>query len=71
MPHELLPMAVAVASLGPAIGLGLAISAFFNAAGRQPEVIGKVQGFFFVGAAFIELLALLAFAAFFLVLNAH
>ena len=60
------PLAMAVASIGPGIGIGLAAAAFFNASARQPEIRSALQGTFFVAAALIEFLALLCLLTFFL-----
>jgi F-type H+-transporting ATPase subunit c len=61
------PIVVALATIGPALGIGLAASAFFNASARQPEVRGPLQGAFFAAAGLIELMALLGFATLFIV----
>ncbi|XVJ51079.1 MAG: F0F1 ATP synthase subunit C [Vampirovibrio sp.] len=60
------PLAMAIATIGPAIGIGLAAAAFFNATARQPEVRGPLQGVFFATAGLIELMALLGFITLFL-----
>ncbi len=51
----------AVATLGPAIGLGLVISKAIESMARQPEAAGMVRTTMFIGVAVIEALALLAF----------
>lgn len=40
------PFAVGLASLGPAIGIGLMTAAFFNSSARQPEMHGKLASFY-------------------------
>jgi F-type H+-transporting ATPase subunit c len=60
------PLAMAIATIGPAVGIGLAAAAFFNATARQPEVRGPLQGVFFAAAGLIELMALLGFITLFL-----
>ncbi|MBY0450306.1 MAG: ATP synthase F0 subunit C [Cyanobacteria bacterium] len=60
------PLAVGLASIGPGIGIGLLSAAFFNSVARQPEVQGKLQPLLFTCIAFIELLGLLGFVAYFL-----
>lgn len=64
MASELAPLVVGIASLGPAIGIGLLTAAFFNGVSRQPEVAGKLTGTFFIAAGMIELLGLLGFITF-------
>jgi F-type H+-transporting ATPase subunit c len=51
----------AVATLGPAIGLGLVISKAIESMARQPEAAGMVRTTMFIGVAVVEALALLAF----------
>lgn len=60
------PLTVGLATIGPAIGIGIAAAAFFNASARQPEVRGALQGTFFAAAGLIELMALLGFATLFI-----
>lgn len=62
------PFAVGLASIGPGIGIGLLSAAFFNGVSRQPEVQGKLQPLLFVCIAFVELLGLLGFVAYFLMI---
>jgi F-type H+-transporting ATPase subunit c len=50
-----------LATLGPAIAIGLVGSATANSMARQPEMAGKVQTIFILSAAFVEALALLGF----------
>ena len=58
------PFAVALAPLGPAIGIGLLTAAYFNSSARQPEVQGSLSTFFYIAAGMIELLGLLGFVTF-------
>ncbi|MFO7779693.1 MAG: ATP synthase F0 subunit C [Nitriliruptoraceae bacterium] len=51
----------AVATLGPAIGLGMVISKAIESMARQPEAAGMVRTTMFIGVAVVEALALLAF----------
>ena len=60
-------LAVGLASLGPGIGIGLLSSAFFNGVSRQPEVQGNLQPMLFACIAFVELLGLFGFVAYFLI----
>lgn len=55
-----LPLAVGLAAVGSAFGLGRAISAAMEAIGRQPEASGKIQLAMIIGAAFIEALTIYA-----------
>ena len=63
------PLAVALAAIGSATGLGKAVGSAMEAMGRQPEAIAKIQTAMIVGAAFIEALTLYALLAFFLVMG--
>jgi F-type H+-transporting ATPase subunit c len=60
------PFAVALAGIGPGIGIGMMAAAFFNSVARQPEAQGKLQSFFFITLGVVELLGLLGFVAFFM-----
>ena len=57
---------MAFGMLGPAIGIGLMGAAFMNAVGRNPEA-AKYFGQIFVIIAIVELMALLVFAALFII----
>jgi F-type H+-transporting ATPase subunit c len=59
----LLPLTVAVAAVGSAIGLGRAVEAAMEAMARQPEAAGKIQTGMIIGAAFIEALTIYALVA--------
>lgn len=52
------PLALGLAALGSALGLGKAIAAAFEAMGRQPEAIGRIQTAMLIGGAFIEALTI-------------
>jgi F-type H+-transporting ATPase subunit c len=43
-----------VTGLGAGIGIGIATSGFLQAIARQPESMGKMMPWFFVGAALAE-----------------
>ena len=49
-----IPLAVGLAGLGSAIGLGRAVAAALEAIGRQPEAMGKIRQNMFLGCALIE-----------------
>ena len=61
------PLAVGLASLGPAIGIGLMTSAFFNSVARQPEIQGNITLQYFITLGVVELLGLFGFVTFFLI----
>lgn len=50
-----------LATLGPAIGIGLLVSKTQEATARQPEVAGRLFTNMIIGAALIEALALIGF----------
>jgi F-type H+-transporting ATPase subunit c len=50
-----------LATLGPAIGLGLLIGKALESMARQPEAAGMVRTTMFIGIAVVEALALLGF----------
>lgn len=53
----------AIATLGPAIGLGMLFAKTQEATARQPEVAGRLFTNMIIGAAFIEVLGLLGLVA--------
>lgn len=55
-----LPLAVAIAAFGSAIGIGKAVSAAMESMGRQPEASGQIQTGMIIGSAFIEALTIYA-----------
>ena len=55
-----LPLAVAIAAFGSALGLSRAVSAAMEAIGRQPEAAGRIQTGMIIGCAFIEALTIYA-----------
>lgn len=57
-----------IAAIGPALGLGIVVGKALESTARQPEIAGKLQTLMFIGAALIELLGLLGFVAFMLVM---
>jgi F-type H+-transporting ATPase subunit c len=52
-----------LATLGPAIGIGLLVAKTQEATARQPEVSGVLRGNMFIGAALVEALGLLGLVA--------
>ena len=55
-----LPLAVAIAAFGSALGLSRAVAAAMEAMGRQPEAAAKIQVAMVIGCAFIEALTIYA-----------
>jgi F-type H+-transporting ATPase subunit c len=55
-----------LAAIGPGIGIGVATYGLCVAAARQPEMKGQLMGYFFIGAAMSEALALLGLVLFFI-----
>ena len=60
------PIALGIAAVGSAIGLGRAVSAAMDATGRQPEASGKILVSMIIGCAFIEALTIYALISVFL-----
>lgn len=60
------PLAVGLAALGPAIGISLMTSAYFNSVARQPEIQGNITPQYFITLGVVELLGLFGFVTFFL-----
>ena len=52
-----------LATLGPGIGIGIVVGKTQEGTARQPEVAGALRTNMFIGAALIEALGLLGFAA--------
>jgi len=63
------PLAVGLASIGPAIGIGLMTAAYFNSVARQPEVQGNITPQYFITLGVVELLGLFGFVTFFMLLG--
>ncbi|MCX5697454.1 MAG: ATP synthase F0 subunit C [Candidatus Omnitrophica bacterium] len=55
-----LPLAVAIAAFGSALGLAKAVSSAMEATGRQPEASTKILIAMATGCAFIEALTIYA-----------
>jgi F-type H+-transporting ATPase subunit c len=53
-----LPIGLALAAFGSALGLGKAVSSAMEATGRQPEASGKILVNMMAGCALIEALTL-------------
>lgn len=63
------PLAVGLAAIGPAIGIGLMTAAYFNSVARQPEVKDSITPQYFITLGVVELLGLFGFVAFFMLLG--
>lgn len=55
-----------LAAIGPGIGIGIATYGLCVSAARQPEMKGQLMGYFFIGAAMSEALALIGLVLFFI-----
>jgi len=60
------PLAVAIAALGSALGLGKMGAAAMEAIGRQPEAAAKIQLAMIIGFAFVEALTIYALVTMFI-----
>jgi len=60
------PLAVAIAALGSAIGLGRMGASAMEAIGRQPEAAAKIQLAMIIGFAFVEALTIYALVTMFI-----
>jgi len=58
---DLTPIGYPLAVIGAALGIGILGQAATRSIARQPEAGGTIQTVFILGAAFIEVLCLLAF----------
>ena len=64
-----IPIAVGLAGLGSAVGLGIAVGAALEAIGRQPEALGKIRQNMFLGAALIEAITFIVMGFVFIILQ--
>ena len=60
------PLAVGLAALGPAIGIGMMTTAYFNSVARQPEIQGNITPQYFITLGVVELLGLFGSVTFFM-----
>jgi F-type H+-transporting ATPase subunit c len=63
------PIAVGLAAIGPAIGIGMMTVAYFNSVARQPEIQGNITPQYFITLGVVELLGLFGFVTFFLLFS--
>jgi len=54
-------LAIGLGSLGPALGIGLAVKGAMDALGRNPEAAGDIRTTMIIGAALAEAVAIYAF----------
>ena len=54
-------VAIGFGAVGAGVGIGIATKGFMEAVSRQPEVLGKIMVYFFIGAALSEACAIYAF----------
>ncbi|WP_294180338.1 ATP synthase F0 subunit C [uncultured Schumannella sp.] len=59
---QIAPLAFGVATIGPAIGVGIVVGKTVESVARQPELQGRLTGLMFLGIAFTEALAFVAIA---------
>ena len=64
-----IPIAVGLAGLGSAVGLGIAVGSALEAIGRQPEALGKIRQNMFLGAALIEAITFIVMGFVFIILQ--
>ncbi len=64
-----IPIAVGLAGLGSAIGLGIAVGAALDGIARQPEALGKIRQNMFLGAALIEAITFIVMGFVFIILQ--
>jgi F-type H+-transporting ATPase subunit c len=60
------PLAYGIATIGPAIGVGIVVGKTVESVARQPELQGRLTGLMFLGIAFTEALAFIAIAVAFI-----
>jgi len=64
-----LPLSLAIAALGSALGLGKAVSSAMDATARQPEASGKILVNMMAGCALIEALTIYALIVVFVLMG--
>lgn len=50
-----------IATIGPGLGVGILVGKALEGMARQPEMAGQLRTTMFLGIAFVEALALIAF----------
>jgi len=64
-----LPIALGIAALGSALGLGRAVGSAMEAIGRQPEAATKILIYMAVGCAFIDTITIFVMLVLFVFLK--
>ena len=54
-------LAIGIGSIGPGLGIGMAVKAAMEALGRNPEAEGAIRLTMIIGAALAEAIAIYAF----------
>jgi F-type H+-transporting ATPase subunit c len=60
------PVAFGIATIGPAIGVGIVVGKTIESVARQPELQGRLQILMYLGIAFTEALAFIGIATYFI-----
>ena len=60
------PIAFGIATIGPAIGVGIVVGKTIEGVARQPELAGRLQVLMWIGIAFTEALAFIGIATYFI-----
>ena len=60
---------LSIGMAGAALGIGNIFNSFFSSVARNPSEVSKFKAFVFIGAAFVELIAILALVLAILILN--
>ena len=60
------PIAFGIATIGPAIGVGIVVGKTIEGTARQPELGGRLQVLMWIGIAFTEALAFIGIATYFI-----
>ncbi len=59
------PVAFGIATIGPAIGVGIVVGKTIESVARQPELQGRLTVLMYIGIAFTEALAFIGIATYF------
>ena len=63
---NLAPVAYGIATIGPAIGVGIVVGKTVESVARQPELQGRLTVLMYIGIAFTEALAFIGIATYFI-----
>ena len=64
--RSIAPLAYGVATIGPAIGVGIVVGKTIESVARQPELQGRLTVLMYIGIAFTEALAFIGIATYFI-----